>query len=360
MNIDSISDHCLAELNDLLEDMNQADSKYSPTQFWKNASQAIVQEVRSSGFRDFKSHHSALMNFVPSYAKSRERPSRLLEAMREMHLFPDGKMVKRLSDYLGGRQQALADYRVACAASPMRSTFFEIGESAIGEGRLHNINGVDFSKASLNYLRGLAFLQQSPGYSQDSTKSFLEIGGGFGSLGEIALKNGDENRYLNIDIPPVLPFSTYYLKSVFGPHVIQSYANTRQFKKIEIAECFSQFKGATLPAWQLPLLRGTVDCFVNFVSFQEMEPDIVHNYINLVSPLTRKYVLLRNSRHGKRIATSTQQVGVQKKTSLDMMINWFADFELVNRDSFVFGDESRFGSFKSEVAVLKRKKRLPK
>jgi putative sugar O-methyltransferase len=356
----SLSADCLAELEILLEDMGKTDRLFQPTQFWRNCSSSITSDLNAKGFTAFKSHMSSRTWFVPSYAKSRERPARRIAALLRQNLIPRGKLQKKIHDYYSGRLEAVADYRVARAATPKPSAFFQSGESRIGDGFLYEIEGVLFGKAALNYLRGLAFLQQTPGYFSDEARTFLEIGGGFGGLGEILLTNSADNRYINIDIPPVLSTSTYYLKALLGSDAVLSYEATRKQSELDIATCIAKFRATTLPPWQLPLLRGTVDCFVNFVSFQEMEPEIVKNYISLVMPLTRKYVILRNSRHGKRMASADHLIGVKKQTSLDMMIDWFSDFELVNRDSLVFGNESRFGAFRSEVAILKRKRPLSK
>ena len=46
-------------------------------------------------------------------------------------------------------------------------------------------------------------------------------------------------------------------------------------------------------------LEGDIDLFVNFISFQEMEPDIVINYVKR-SQVYPKYILLRNLREGKQ------------------------------------------------------------
>ncbi len=351
-----LSKKCVGEMQILLRDMEAVSELYRPTQFWANCSQSIVREFESQGLQSFKSLLSSRTWFVPNYAKGRETPSRRLKALRDKGLLPKGKLFRRIEDYYSGRLQAVADYRIAKASFIQPHPFLSQGESSIGDGLQHVIEGVPHSKASLNYLRGLSFLQRTPGYFEHEAKSFLEIGGGFGSLGEIVMGNSADQRYLNIDIPPVLTASSYYLKAIFGDGAIASYVDTRGLDTIDAKELLATRRGATLPAWQLPNLRGSFDCFVNFVSFQEMEPDVVENYIRLVQPLTKHYVLLRNSKHGKKISTSSQATGVNKATTIDMMINWFSDFELVNRDSFVFGDESRFGNFKSEVVVLKRRK----
>jgi putative sugar O-methyltransferase len=350
-----LSNTVLAELDVLLNDMTSAPELYRPTQFWENSSKSIVEEFKQHGLEHFKGLHSSRMWFVPNYGKYRETPARLLRKWQASGRLPKHKLVRRLEDYLSGRLQAVADYRVAKAAFTTPHPFLRKGESVIGDGLLHSIDGAAHSKASLNYLRGLAFLQRVPGYAKNPATSFLEIGGGFGSLGEILLQSGTENRYVDIDIPPVLSSATYYLKTLFGADNIASYGDTKGQQRINLDTLLKTKRAATLPTWQLESLQGGVDCFVNFVSFQEMEPHVVQNYISKVQPLTRKYVVLRNSTYGKRLATSADGIGVQQATTLDMMINWFSEFELVARDSLVFGDESRFGKFRSEVAVLRRK-----
>ena len=51
-----------------------------------------------------------------------------------------------------------------------------------------------------------------------------------------------------------------------------------------------------LSSWQIEKLLGKIDIFVNFISFQEMEPKVVRNYINHVIRLSPKFILLRNLR----------------------------------------------------------------
>ena len=69
-----------------------------------------------------------------------------------------------------------------------------------------------------------------------------------------------------------------------------------------------------LCTWQIEKLYGKIDLFVNFISFQEMEPEIVQNYLNIVSKLGPKYILLRNLREGKQIKTK-KKMGVKKQTT---------------------------------------------
>ena len=49
-----------------------------------------------------------------------------------------------------------------------------------------------------------------------------------------------------------------------------------------------------LPNWAIENLNGKIDLFVNFISFQEMEPDIVENYAFHIQRLEPEFLLLRN------------------------------------------------------------------
>ena len=51
-----------------------------------------------------------------------------------------------------------------------------------------------------------------------------------------------------------------------------------------------------LPNWAIEKLYGKIDLFVNFISFQEMEPEIVKNYALHIQRLNPDFLLLRNLR----------------------------------------------------------------
>ena len=45
-----------------------------------------------------------------------------------------------------------------------------------------------------------------------------------------------------------------------------------------------------LCSWQIEKLIGKIDVFINFISFQEMEPEVVKNYIKHVQRLSPKFI----------------------------------------------------------------------
>jgi hypothetical protein len=182
----------------------------------------------------------------------------------------------------------------------------------------------------------------------------LEIGGGFGSLGEIVLKMGARTFYIDVDIPPLAAVATYYLRRVFGRDAVYGYDQSRDQSRIDIDAVAGQYRAAVLCPWQLPHVEGSADLFVNFISFQEMEPHIVRNYVRHASRLTRRCALLRNSRHGMPPARNASVLGVIEPTRMEDTIAMFTEFRLVSRDTQVFSDATWDKSQVSELAFLDR------
>jgi len=196
----------------------------------------------------------------------------------------------------------------------------------------------------LNYLRGLAFIKKHIDTGQIET--VMEVGGGYGTLGEILLKCEEKDYfYLDVDIPPTGYIAAYYLKQVFGSQAIASYGVTRDWEEIDLTKAKTTHRATVVTPWQLPQVKGQIDLFVNFISFQEMEPDVVTNYIDHVNRLGATYVLLRNSTKGKK--------SVGRRIVRDDYIRLLSSFHLIASDSFVFGGWSP--TAESEVMIFRRK-----
>jgi hypothetical protein len=108
-----------------------------------------------------------------------------------------------------------------------------------------------------------------------------------------------------------------------------------------------------LCAWQLEKLRGQVDLFVNFISFQEMEPHIVRNYLSHVARLGTRWVLLRNMREGKQKRSAGHHVGVDTPILGDDYLAMLPGYELVARNVLPFGYRTVDG-FHSELLLLRK------
>lgn len=346
------------ELTAAREDMRSQDELYRPSVFWDEASSRIVHELNENGIENFRRLPNILGFFTPTYGTpgnsfSPAQVEGLTSTLRRTH--PEAaKAHLGLDQFLSGEASALADYRVLLAADdsgklPHLHTF---SESKVGEPVEHfEFDGRWFSRSSLNYLLGLSLLKKHLP-AGDVPRTVLEIGGGFGTLGEILASAGiDGLRYVDVDIPPTSYVAQHYLSQAVGAGKVTTYAQTRDRAEINIQDLTAL---SVLCAWQIEKLRGDVDLFVNFISFQEMEPPIVQNYLNQVARLNTRWVLLRNMREGKQLRKAGGWAGVDVPIRTDDYLAMLPGYELVDRNVHPFGYRTVDG-YHSELLLLRRK-----
>jgi putative sugar O-methyltransferase len=350
------SSSALRILEQMQADLPAQDAIYQPTNFWAQASQPIIDELREHGFDSFRSLETTRVFFVPTYgppggAYTREQFEQLMALVGTMDK-PGGKTYQSLLHTLSGELWALADYRVLLASSadekgwPLAS----FSESDVGAPlEQFHFDGRAFSRSALNYLNGLSFLRQQIGDEVASIKSVMEIGGGFGTLGEILSQIG-QFSYIDVDIPPTAAVSSYYLKQQVGER-FTDYLSTREMDVITVPEAPQQM---VLCPWQLPKVEGNIDLFVNFISFQEMELHVVRNYLEQVDRLQTRYVLLRNLREGKAVKSEQVKYGVEKPLLGSDYDTLLPNYELVATNVYPFGYRTIDG-FHSELRLYRRR-----
>jgi len=337
----------------LLEQMAQQSELYRPSSFWEEASKDILQGFVTEGVQSFRSQPQPLMFFVPTYGYPGNglapEMTQAVQAQLEAHQVTP-KQQSAFDGFLGGESAALADYRVLQAAnfSSKFKGLLDFSESQVGEPiEQFEFEGKRYSRSALNYLLGLSFFNQFADLSNIST--VMEIGGGFGTLGEITQKVLPDSKYIDIDIPPTLFASDYYLRQVFGEEQVTRFDSYVEADSLEIERLAPI---SVLPSWKIEALQGEVDLFVNFISFQEMEPHIVQNYLDHVSRLQSKWVLLRNMREGKQ-TRQQHRVGVEKPIFSEDYVKMLPDYELVATNVWPFGFKTT-DNFHSELMLFKR------
>lgn len=348
--------NCLSLLDTMINDMDRAASLYSPTEFWSMCVTAVVDEINQKGLSEFRAHKSSNSFFVslysrPFYHRHKDSIDHLVKLLDNL---PYRKAGTDIYNLLTGHTNALADYRVFKAGnSNIPPILSKLSESRVGHPSEQFVfEDCRYSLSFLNYLKGLVFLKKN--ITLNPIYRTLEIGGGYGTLGEILLKSEPNSLYIDVDLPPVAAVATYYLREIFGETSVLGYDQTREWEHIDIDNLPTSYRAVVLCPWQLPKLRGKIDFFTNFISFQEMEPDVVQNYINLVQSHKPEYILLRNLREGKNKKTSPEEIGVREPVLLDDMISWFDQYKEVARDTMSFG-ELKIDNFHSEITALIRK-----
>ena len=341
-------------LDILHHDMMLQKKIYRPSAFWSNAINEFTKVLKKRGVKNFRREKLANMYFVPLYNHMMENNIRSL-----MKFYNNNKFSKKIKFFLNnsmsGFTEAFNDYKVfkACDDIKKKPFLHNFSESKFGNPKEQfKFDNKLFSRSSLNYLLGLTFLKLKT--KNLMPKTVLEIGGGFGTLGEILKYSKIKNlKYINVDIPPISFISEQYLQKSFGANKVTGYLDTRNKKKIMINELKNV---SVLCSWQLEKLHGKIDLFINFISFQEMEPDIVKNYLSLVSNLKPKFILLRSIREGKQIKNKKKnRLGVIKQTKPSHYKKFLKkNYRLLSSNVFPFGYKT-FDGFHSELFLFQKK-----
>jgi len=342
------------ELENSMADLENKSDFYKPTSFWREAAIKIADQIKTSGVENFRNISSSLDFFVPNFGppangfSKNEVNSLLSFASADLKL--SKKALMTLEQYLSGFFHSRSDYRVLLASDNQkkRPYLHKFNECTFGNPvEQFQFDDRNYSRSSLNYLLGLSMLKQY--IDTDSIKTVLEVGGGFGTLGEILSQGGMENiKYIDIDIPPMQHIAAEYLKTAVGHENILSYPTIGN-EKINIP---SLPMITVLCNWQIEQLMGEVDLFVNFISFQEMEPFVVANYLSHVDRLKSKWIFLRNMREGKQKQTANS-VGVETPILSEDYLKMLKNYNLVARNVHPFGYETVDG-FHSELLLLER------
>jgi putative sugar O-methyltransferase len=321
---------------------------YRPTTFWGSAVQRLMDDLEADGLASFKSWSAAGIWFYPLYGPgfTKDAVARTFEHASAIN--PSAQL-PWFTNALNGALQARRDFDAARLAWDQSRWPFDLeglGESEIGKPpqayRLVPSKRAAWSRPYLNYLLCLAALSR---YVDGPPRGFFEIGGGFGVLGEIVMSRDAGARYVNLDLPPLLTVSSYYLDALFGGRVA---VYDEAIADAGPIECRGS---ACLPNWRIGDVEGRFDVFVNSFSFQEMEPPVVAHYVAQVAAKDVPYVVSLNSRLGKPKASPDRAIGVIEPVTSSRIIALFErhGYELLGRH----GDPLFQGN--AELAILRRK-----
>lgn len=303
-----------------LAGLETCDPVYRPTNFWGPGVERLLADLRERGLESFKSWPEATFWFYPTYGAGLPQPAqrRVIAAAKAERPDRGGGWIRAL---LNGAPDARRDFDAARLAWDHSRWPFDLegyAESKVGDPvqgfRLLPDSDLRWTKPYLNYLLCLAALSR---HVDRPPASVLELGGGFGVLGEILMARDPQVRYVNCDIPPLLTVSSYYLRTLFGDRVLTYDDRVPDAGPVQVPA------SACLPNWRIGDLEGPFDVFVNSYSFQEMEPDVVEHYVDTVAGLGVRYAVSLNSREGKHVAASADEVGVKDPVTSSAVIDLF-------------------------------------
>jgi putative sugar O-methyltransferase len=327
----------------MIADMEQAPPQYKPTNYWEYKAKFFLPALTKEGLKDFRRKSTSVfkafggVDVWPKYwfdlRKSRLFNNRLLRnvpgwqaVLQTASGITDG-IVKTLAP---GRihNKKLLPYRVAKKVETKFNApaIDEIEASLVANPEyVFQVKGKNYTNSFVNYYIRYAYCCQFVDFSK--IKIIVELGSGSCKLTEVIKKYHPEITFLNFDIAPQLYVGEMYLRSVFPGDVV-SYEQMRNVASIPVLE---PGKIYFFGAWQFPILKDfNYDLFMNVTSFQEMEPDIVANYISFING-NSQFVYLHEQMAGKEVAKKKGDFGVMKPTVLQNYIEDFSKYTLIDK-----------------------------
>lgn len=156
-----------------------------------------------------------------------------------------------------------------------------------------------WSLAHLQYCS--MFIDAAQHMTFGSDMVFCELGSGLGRNVEVLAQLFPKATLFLFDIPPQLYVAHQYLSEVFGNRMIK-YSEAVLLKPASNKNIPDYVKGkiVLLPSWFMPIWSGVqMDIFWNSASFQEMEPNVVVNYLRLVKMMNPTWIYINALPQGK-------------------------------------------------------------
>ncbi len=286
----------IADDGDLLDlltaDQRSVDGLFAAGDYWRHNAERIVAELKRSGLRGFRRNTRVGKGFVDILQ---------LDPMDTHHrgsrTYRFHQLVSRLPFV---RRHLLQIYENAIRRAWTDAVFFEgelvkLQAASVLEKHAELLSRLDTTAGdtgfvteiagrpvALTYLRQLCRLEAlAPEMDFPAARRFVEIGGGFGVNAHLQLElNPQIERFVYIDIPPMLYVGTQYLKAHF-PGEVYTYADWQRTRPADLDGIDSRL--ICLPPWVLAESRFTWERGMNAASFQEMEPAQMRFYLETLA-----------------------------------------------------------------------------
>jgi len=310
----------LALLETMSADMRSASRLYNPTNYWDHYEKIFLPELQTQGLKDFRRREKSVLrsfgatdleeDFFPDLRRSRLLNNRFIGKSQLWQKFllsatkRVSSMLTSLSPVKKNRDDRYIRFVQAYAKNHSAPDLSTLSISLIGNPK-SDISGYQqrYTYSMLYYYMRFSYMCKWINFKDVNT--IVELGSGSGKSVEIMKKTHPNITFLLFDISPQLYVCQQYLSEVFPGDLI-GYRETRNIKLDQLRKGKIYIFGA----WDFPLLekfRG--DVFMNCASFQEMEPDVVSNYLHYVNGnFSSIYIMAKMD--GQKKAQDKNTVGV--------------------------------------------------
>lgn len=326
----------------MMSDMEKVDPLYQPTNYWKNYEKKLVPELLSSGLKDFRRNKNPIFlslggaDLSPASTinlfKSRlfgNRITKRLPLWRSAVTRLNSLLTSTLSPVVTDGV-ALDDIRYMCY-QVARLQGQEWGARSITDmeaslagnpADAFQVEDKTYTLSILKYYLSYAYCCRFIDF--DKVRVIAELGSGSGKQVEVIKKLHPDICFFLFDIPPQLYVCEQYLRSVF-PHDVVSFRETRGVSSLPDPQKGQIF---VFGNWKFSLLTHT-DLFWNQASLQEMEPDVVANYLQFVDRAAQT-AFLCEVMGGKEVAKKPGEHGVLNQTKMKHYKEGLNTFDLLD------------------------------
>jgi len=287
-------------LHRMMSDLSRSDELYRPTNYWAYYERFFLPELTRKGLRDFRRRHRSVLT---SFGGTDLHPRGVIELSA---VWPGSERLasalNRVIDLLPGvslgvwgsdpDSQTKYFYRhVKRKFDALNLSLTRCGTSTYGSPEdLVEIEGSLWSLKHLQYCSIFADVACHTPLPPDVV--LVELGAGLGRNIEVLAHLFPRATLLLFDIPPQLYVAHQYLTTVFADRVIGYDAAVTLTPDGSIPDNV-RGKIVILPTFRFPDWAGVnIDVFWNSASFQEMEPDVVTNYLRLVVEMSPRWVYI--------------------------------------------------------------------
>ena len=311
-------------LKKMLEDAKKTEEIYKPTNYWNNYVDKIVNELKENGMNHVRGKKDSVFSV---FGGSEEQPDYF--RIQKNNRFLPHRLKKYFSVFSTISKQdlqSLAYYQVF-----YYDRLYNINKLEPLSVSLEDMNGRPYTISFLQYY--LQYLYMSRFIDFNEVKVFVDLGCGMSRVSEIIHRLHPDVSIFLFDIVPTLYCTEYMMRETFPCDVV-GYMETKDYVDLNHVEAG---KIHVLPNWKFPLVRllSSIDVFMNSGSFQEMEPDVVRNYLSFINRRA-EWVYLRAAMSGSEKAERRGDFGSINPVVLEDYVRGLSGCSVFDRSMSVF------------------------
>ncbi len=321
----------LSLCDELIQDMNQAEPEFRPTNYWQVYQDRLMPVIRREGIRKFR---ASRVKIFSSFGVSQ-----IPNALKRSSPLPfNGKNPEtHPSNTIYQFQKTLQAFYTLSFYNALQKDKSILSIEDSGYGCPSDIflpptyQDNRYTLSFLRYFDQVCWLKNF--INMDQIPVFFELGSGYGGQAEVLLKLFPHCRYVICDIPPQVYVAEQYLKSVF-PGEVAGYRETKAMDDIDLGNLKKRV--TVITPWQIKKLKGSVGLFWSSTTFQEMEPATVKMYFERLREHLGRYVYLLQLPKGQHVAARKGDPGVIEPVTAAHYQMYLSNFNLLKMENAAF------------------------